>query len=343
MNELESAKIIFSPDNPVPKPPKPRSEKEIMSTWKGALDAPLVSVVCVTFNQRDYIGEAIDSFLNQKTNFPFEVIIHDDYSSDGTRVVIEEYMKIYPHIIKPVFQKENQFSKGKRPTFLASRYSKGKFIALCEGDDYWLSANKLQEQADYLSSNTGYSAITHQTIKFFEDQRSKPELFTQIEKDHWGLEDLMFGRKYHTASLMVYADILRKNDIPENIVSADKAISFLLLSRGKIKHLLEPMAVYRKNPTGISSWVTADIMAKDLNLLPWLKNTYPDFPITQYRSIIHGTICRYPPKIRVLLALRHSFLFFIYSFSYFPKNLNPAIRLGLSLVTRAFRNGFSGL
>jgi glycosyltransferase involved in cell wall biosynthesis len=321
-----------------------RTEDEIIAPWEGIDETPLVSVVCATFNQEKYISDAINSFLNQETNFPFEVIIHDDCSTDGTRKVIDEYVENYPRIIKPVYQTENQFSKGKRPINLASKYTKGKFIALCEGDDYWLSASKLQKQADFLMNNADCSAITHQTIKIFEDGRSKPQVFTKIEKDHWELDDLIFGRQYHTASLMFRSDILRNNEIPDNIVAGDKAISFLLLSRGKIKYLPEAMAVYRKNSGGISSWVTADIMAKDLNLLPWLKRIDPAFPIKKYQSIIHSTICSYPSSIRLTVALHHYFLFFIYSFSYFPKNLKSIAGLGKSLLARALKGGFiSGL
>lgn len=329
--------------DPVPKPPRPRSQAEIMRGWKGDLDSPLVSVVCITFNQATYISEALDSFLMQQTTFPFEVIVHDDCSTDGTRAVVERYAASYPKILKPVFQAENQFSKGKRPAFLASKYTKGRYIALCEGDDFWIAPDKLQKQVNFLDNNPEYVASTHQTIKFFEDGRSVPEVFTHVEKDYWELDDLMFGRKYHTASLMARGDIFRNNETPENIVSGDKALSFLLLSIGKINYQPEPMAVYRKNPGGISSWVTADRMAGDLNLLSWLERIDPNFPVNKYRAIIHSTICSYPPKIRITTALKHYFLFCVYSFSYFPKNLRSIIGLGKGIAARALRGGFDGL
>lgn len=340
--ESETMNVNLKVGNSVPKPPKPRSEEEIMSGWEGDLEAPLVSVVCIAFNHEKYISEALDSFLDQITNFPFEVIVHDDCSTDGTKAIIEDYIKCYPRIIKPVFQQENQFSKGKRPSFLAAKYTKGQFIALCEGDDFWLSKNKLQVQADFLITNSDYSAITHQTIRIFEDKKSKPQLFTKVQKDNWELDDLLFGRKYHTASLMAHGNIFRENEIPENIVSGDKVISFLLLLFGKIGYSLEPMAVYRKNSGGISSRVTAGEMAGDLNLLPWLKRINPDFPIKKYEAIIHSTICSYPPTIRVTVALKHYFLFSVYSFSYFPGNLKAIADLGKRLLIRAFRGGFKG-
>lgn len=338
--DIRSMKL--KPGDSVPKPPKPRTEEEIMSGWEGDLGAPLVSVVCITFNQEKYISEALDSFLAQRTSFPFEVIVHDDCSRDRTRSIIEEYVALYPNIIKPVFQRENQFSQGKRPTFLASKYTKGRYIALCEGDDYWIYENKLEKQSNFLEKHRDYSATTHQTVKFFEDDRSHSQVFTEVHKDHWELDDLMFGRKYHTASLMVRGEVFRDNEIPENIVSGDKAISFLLLSFGKIKYLPEPMAVYRKNPGGISTWVTADIMAGDLNLLPWLKSINPEFPVTKYRAIIHSTICSYPPAILIRVALKNYFLFCLYSFSYFPRNLRSIVGLGKGIAVRALRGGFSG-
>ncbi|OZC34904.1 hypothetical protein B9Q17_09860 [Marinobacter vinifirmus] len=343
MEQPAAMGMSFKPGDPVPKPPKPRAEEEIMSGWQGDPPVPLVSVVCITFNQEKYISEALDSFLAQRTSFPFEVIVHDDCSTDGTRAIIESYVSRYPNIIKPVFQRENQFSQGKRPTFVASKYTKGRYIALCEGDDYWIDEQKLEKQANFLGNHRDYSAVTHQTVKFFESDTSRSQVFTEVNKDHWELDDLLFGRKYHTASLMARGEVFRDNEIPENIVSGDKALSFLLLSLGKIKYFPAPMAVYRKNPGGISTWVTADIMAGDLNLLPWLKRINTEFPVTKYRAIIHSTICSYPPAIRFSVALKNYLLFCVYSFSYFPKNLRPIIGLAKGMAARAVRGGFSGL
>ena len=89
-----------------------KSEQEIMSTWKGDVDSPLVSVRCTTYNHIDSLGEALDSFLEQVTDFPFEVVVHDDASTDATAAIIREYEIAYPDIIKPIYQTENQYSKG---------------------------------------------------------------------------------------------------------------------------------------------------------------------------------------------------------------------------------------
>ena len=89
-----------------------RIEEEIMQNWEGDRNKPVVSICCVTYNHENYIAEAIDSFLMQETNFPFEVLIAEDYSTDNTAKIIREYERKYPNIIKPIYQKENQYSKG---------------------------------------------------------------------------------------------------------------------------------------------------------------------------------------------------------------------------------------
>ena len=113
------------------------------------MDKILVTIICTTFNQERYIRKALDGFLMQKTNFLYEVIVHDDASTDRTPSIIREYAEKYPHIIVPILQKENQFSKGVWITNdLLLPMAKGKYIAMCEGDYFWTDPNKLQMQAD---------------------------------------------------------------------------------------------------------------------------------------------------------------------------------------------------
>jgi len=129
-----------------------KTEDDIMKNWE-TIEAPLVSICCIAYNHENYIEEAIDSFLIQETNFPFEIIIHDDASTDNTVDKIKVYRKKYPQLIKTILQVENQFSQGKNPMRLLNEKSKGKYIAICEGDDYWIDAGKLQKQIDLMSQN----------------------------------------------------------------------------------------------------------------------------------------------------------------------------------------------
>ena len=121
---------------------------------------PLVSVYCLTYNHAKYIKDALEGFVHQKTNFQFEVIVHDDASTDGTADIIKDYARKYPDIIVPIYQNENQYSK-KVPitrTFVLP-ILKGKYYAACEGDDFWCDENKLQKQVDWLENNPEYSLI----------------------------------------------------------------------------------------------------------------------------------------------------------------------------------------
>lgn len=114
----------------------------------------MVSICTLAYNQEKYIGQTLQSFIDQITDFPFEVLVHDDASTDRTPEIIREYEEKYPDIIKPIYQKENQYSKNVK-TSAVYQYprAKGKYIAICEGDDLWLDPYKLQKQVDYMESH----------------------------------------------------------------------------------------------------------------------------------------------------------------------------------------------
>jgi glycosyltransferase involved in cell wall biosynthesis len=138
-----------------------RSEDEIMAAWKGDPERPMVSVVCTSFNHQAYIEDAIKGFLIQETTFPFEVIIHDDASTDRTADKIRAFQQRYPRIIKCIYQKDNQYSKGKKPLLHTFQVSSGKYIAICEGDDFWMSETKLQMQCEAMIERPDIKICIH--------------------------------------------------------------------------------------------------------------------------------------------------------------------------------------
>lgn len=114
----------------------------------------VVSIRCLTYNHAPYIRQCLDGFVMQKTNFRFEAIVHDDASTDGTQDIIREYEKKYPDIIKPIYEVENQYRKGTLRAIMDNAVSESsKYIAICEGDDYWTDPYKLQKQVDYLDGH----------------------------------------------------------------------------------------------------------------------------------------------------------------------------------------------
>ena len=124
---------------------------------------PLVSISCITYNHVAFIRDCLDGFLIQKTDFPFEILINDDASTDGTDQVIKEYEEKYPDILKPIYQRENQYSKGIRGMNIRFNFPRvlGKYIAMCEGDDYWTDPYKLQKQVDFLEANPDFVMCHH--------------------------------------------------------------------------------------------------------------------------------------------------------------------------------------
>ena len=118
---------------------------------------PLVSIACITYNQDKYIRQCLDGFVMQKTNFKFEIVIHDDASTDNTPSIIREYCDRYPDLFVPILQTQNKYREGKG-ILIPYVYPrcKGKYIALCEGDDYWIDPLKLQKQVDFLEENPDY-------------------------------------------------------------------------------------------------------------------------------------------------------------------------------------------
>ncbi|NUZ10661.1 glycosyltransferase family 2 protein [Pseudoalteromonas sp. McH1-7] len=141
----------------------PESESEIISQWVYD-DKVYISCICIVFNQFKYVRHAIDSILAQKTEYRFEVLIHDDCSSDGTTEILLDYKRRYPRLVNLVLQEENQYSKGKKITPLIVPYAKGEYVAFCEGDDYWCKDNKLQVQINALEKNKEVDLCVHDSF-----------------------------------------------------------------------------------------------------------------------------------------------------------------------------------
>lgn len=124
----------------------------------------VVSILCAAYNHERFIRDALDSFLMQETTFPFEIIVNEDASTDGTANILREYEKQNPGIIHVIYQKENQYSKGIDVLKIMLEKSKGRYIATCEGDDYWTDKNKLQKQVDYMDSHNDCSLCGHANL-----------------------------------------------------------------------------------------------------------------------------------------------------------------------------------
>lgn len=216
-------------------------------------ETPLVSICCITYNHESFISETIEGFLMQEINFPIEILIHDDASTDSTRDVIDSYKEKYPHLIRTFYQKENQYSKGIRSisaTFLFP-HAKGKYIALCEGDDYWIDSKKLQKQVDFLEQNPDYSISSHSAVILGHNKKMIYE--PHLEQTTFSTEEII-EKKW---SIMTASLVFRKKftDFPEwftHVKSGDYAMQLLLSTKGKVNYMPEYMSVYRRHMGGLT-------------------------------------------------------------------------------------------
>lgn len=218
---------------------------------------PKLSVICLTYNHAKFIRQALDGFVMQKTNFPFEVIVHDDASTDGTVEIIKEYEKKYPDIIKPIYQKENIWEKGIDSKEYIYPKIKGQYVALCEGDDYWTDPLKLQKQVDFLEENPDYSICFHPVVVHWEDNRA-PDSFYPTQKQiskikNFNLKTLLKQNFIQTNSVVYRWRFHNDNSdiIPPKILPGDWFLHLIHAQVGKIGFLPDVMATYRRHPNGI--------------------------------------------------------------------------------------------
>lgn len=220
------------------------------------MTVPVVSITCITYNQELYIARAIESFLMQKTTFPFEIIIHDDASTDNTANIIREYALKYPDLIFPIFQNENKWSKGINPAFeYVIPKCKGKYIAVCEGDDYWTDTYKLQKQVDFLEANSDFCIHHHGFINI--SSSGKLLNFSPERKSSTNIEDYLSGKEPYgpkTCTMMFRNDQKSIKEMSSLPYVCDTVLFVKFLSKGcKMAYSHEMMAAYRIHEGGIWS------------------------------------------------------------------------------------------
>lgn len=215
----------------------------------------MVTIRCITYNHEPYIRQCLEGFIMQKTNFRFEAIVHDDASTDETANIIREYAEKYPDIIKPIFETENQYSKldGSIQRIM-SEHIHGKYVAMCEGDDYWIDPLKLQKQVDFLESNPKYSMCAHNAFVFYQ-QKNDVCLFNKTSySGELSVHDAIRAWKIPTASILVLSEIAKEYPSWLAVIySGDYSLILRTLLKGKIYLNSDIMSVYRVSYVGYSA------------------------------------------------------------------------------------------
>lgn len=257
-----------------------------------------VSICCLTYNQEKYISKCLDSLLEQETNFLYEIIIHDDASTDNTAKIISEYEKKYPNIIKPIYQKENQYSKNSQKVLeFALNKTKGKYIALCEGDDYWIDKNKLQKQYDFLEQNKDCT-ILGADYEILEGKKITKRVTVFSEECKVSIPEFI-NRK---ASIQTATLFFRKKDLlplPKYYYNAhigDIPIELHLISKGYMHYVPQVVSVYRFQTEGSYSMKNKNNISKKISNHNKTKNIYIEFNKAtkyQYDEIIKEYLLKY--------------------------------------------------
>lgn len=218
-----------------------------------------VTICCFAYNHGKYIRDALEGFVKQKTNFDYEVIVHDDASTDDTAKIIREYEEKYPHIIKPIYQVENQHSKkiNKMVTFILPK-AQGRYMALCEGDDYWTDENKLQLQYDYMEAHDDCSLVAHMALTYHMDggyyTPYTTRSFKTEEQRNISAEEIINKHTiFPTAAMFLRMDYYYRNkEFLSKIQSFDYLAKALLATEGNVYVIPRVMSVYRYGSVG--SW-----------------------------------------------------------------------------------------
>lgn len=297
------------------------NESLIVQGWPS--NEIMVSITCISYNHEAYIEDAIKGFLLQQTDFAFEIIMFDDASTDITQNIILKYAKEYPTLIITMLQKENLWmGKGiNGTTTLVWPSAKGKYIAWCEGDDYWTDPYKLQKQVDFLEANSTYTAAVHQVMFTNEKNELYPPSQRYLQNDIT-LRDLFttpFAQFIPSCSIVMQQSFAHHPIWQEKVIFGDYALHLMLACEGPIRMLQENMAVYRKHAGGISFRFNWDSYARDyhqsymvlLKHLPKPYHTYIHQQLfkTHYASASHflaaGNIKRAFEDYKTMLRFLH--------------------------------------
>lgn len=302
----------------------------------------IVTIQCLVFNHAPYLRQCLDGIVMQKTNFRFEAIVHDDASTDGSASIISEYAEEYPDIIKPIFETENQYTKGSDVLQgIMNANTHGRYVAICEGDDYWIDPLKLQKQVDFLSSHTDYSLIGSNGVVLYTDPNKGLEYFN----NHHNLREVTFEELvniwvFPTASLLFRKDIL--NNYPKwskDLHFGDDIIVMTCAIHGKVATLGELSCVYRKG-SGITKELDKkqEFMAEQhklfyTHLLEDTGDKYRDVLLARIKQDEKDRLYWHTKgKSNILVAIRYPRRTFKFLVRKMIRQVKPVIRICLKLI-----------
>ncbi len=244
-----------------------------------------VSVSLVTFNHEKFIAQAIESVLMQEVDFSYEIIIGEDFSSDKTRQIVIDYQKQYPDKIRLILPEENLGCYGQKIFVQTLQASLGEYIALLDGDDYWTSPYKLQQQVDYLDNHLECAICFHDVTTIFEDNAGLPRRYNDYQPSQFSqLENILKSNFIPTCSTLYRRGLF--SEFPDwyyDTVCGDWVLHVLNARHGKIGYINKSMGVYRVHQNGLFSGMKKIQQLKEAIKFYELLNEYLEF---EYNHII---------------------------------------------------------
>lgn len=251
-------------------------------------DFIMVSIRCTVYNHEPYLRQCLEGFVMQKTNFRFEAIIHDDASTDGSAAIIREFEERYPDIIKPIYETENQWSKHDGSLArIMNENTHGKYVAICEGDDYWIDPLKLQKQVDFMEVHTECSLV-HTAFRCVDKDSNfiiRPFYEQCMKRSKSGIQffELLFKGNYiMTLTVMVRTHIL----MTKPPYYYDYGLFIYAARQGMIGYLHDATACYRNNPNSLINTPNINNYFNDINQKIFLKEIEAVYSDCQTMKII---------------------------------------------------------
>ncbi len=268
-------------------------------------DSILVAIYCIAYNQENYIRDCLEGFVIQKADFSFVAIVHDDCSTDKTATILREYAEKYPDIIKPIYETENQWSKhdGSLTRIMneAITATGAKYIAFCEGDDYWTDPHKLQKQVDYMESHPECSLCFH-GVKILDETTHKlePDFLEDVPYSDSGVK-LARGNYIHTVSVLIRSNIGVLDFFQKlgRLSMGDQIIYHICAQSGTMVKIPDIMAVYR---IGSGLWSNSNDAYRHLMSVISLSKTIPLLTNDEVRQALDETIFKYADVVLNIVA-----------------------------------------
>ena len=252
-----------------------------------------VSILMITYNHEKFIAQAIDSILMQEVDFEYEIVIGEDCSTDNTRQILIDYQKKHPGIIRLLLPESNL---GMLPNFITTyKACRGEYIALLEGDDYWISSDKLKKQADFLDLNSDFTICFTNSLLFWEDSSQEPEVFLTEKAERFTIEYLLRRNFISTPSVMYRNGIIK--EFPSwytNLGMGDWSLSILLAEQGRIGYIDKVMSAYRNHSGGVWSSKNKDHqLVETIRMLSVFEKYFAAKNNREYQNVLNISINLY--------------------------------------------------